>query len=273
MLDRTVATVRRNLVAWLALFVALGGTSLAASHYLITSTKQIKPSVLKVLHGADGKPGPPGPAGAAGARGATGPAGPQGNAGSAGSIGTRGEPGLQGSPGTNGTAVVARPRSVASVETASTNPHTPTFKGDALAGAAWTQGPPELEQFMGEVEMTAPAEAQCGAGTGLAPNGGSAVVIVELNGSVVAEARSLAGKTAATHVAQLKWTTAKETFESGLAFAFLQETTPVLIVPDPGASTPRTLTAKVADDCGFENVQTGGHFTVNFITVDVLGAR
>jgi hypothetical protein len=126
---------------------------------------------------------------------------------------------------------------------------------------------------MGEVEIAAPAEAQCGVGTGLPPNGGSAVVMIELNGAVVAEARSLAGKTAATHVAQLKWTITKETFESGVAFAFLQEPTPILIVPDPGASTPRTLTAKVADDCGFESGPTGGHFTVNFITVDVLDAR
>jgi hypothetical protein len=36
LIHRTVTTIRRNLVAWLALFIALGGTSLAASHYIIT---------------------------------------------------------------------------------------------------------------------------------------------------------------------------------------------------------------------------------------------
>jgi Collagen triple helix repeat (20 copies) len=277
MLHRAVATIRRNLVAWLALFVALGGTSVAASHYLVTSTKQIKPSVLKELHGATGPAGPAGPAGprgSAAAAGAPGAVGPQGPAGTNGSNGARGETGIQGIPGTNGTPIIARPRSVSSVETASTpNPHTPIFKEDALAGAAWTQGPQGLEQLMGEVQIASPSEAQCGAGTGPPPNGGTAVVTIELNGSVIAEARSLAGKTAATRLYQLKWTSTKETAELVAGFASLQETTPILIVYDPGASTPRTLTANVADDCGFENAQTGGHFTVNLIRVDVLGAE
>jgi hypothetical protein len=68
-MHRIINAVRGNLVAWLALFVALGGTSLAASHYIITSTTQIKPSVRRALHGAEGAQGPQGPAG---------PQGPQG---------------------------------------------------------------------------------------------------------------------------------------------------------------------------------------------------
>lgn len=72
---RIVAAVRGNLVAWLALFVALGGTSLAASHYVINSTKQINPKVIKKLKGSKG------PRGAAGLAG---PAGPQGAAGTPG---------------------------------------------------------------------------------------------------------------------------------------------------------------------------------------------
>ena len=51
-------------LALLALFVALGGTSLAASNYVITSTKQIKPSVLRALHGTRGPGGLRGLAGA-----------------------------------------------------------------------------------------------------------------------------------------------------------------------------------------------------------------
>jgi len=55
MIARIVKAIRQNLVAWLALFVALGGTSMAASHYIITSTNQLKPSVLKKLHGSAGR--------------------------------------------------------------------------------------------------------------------------------------------------------------------------------------------------------------------------
>lgn len=40
-----------TVIALVALFVALGGTSIAASRYVITSTSQIKPSVRKALRG------------------------------------------------------------------------------------------------------------------------------------------------------------------------------------------------------------------------------
>jgi hypothetical protein len=72
MTNRLIRAVRGNLVAWLALFVALGGTSLAASHFVITSTKQIKPSVIKKLKGNRGATGPKGVQGPQGAKGATG---------------------------------------------------------------------------------------------------------------------------------------------------------------------------------------------------------
>lgn len=62
-----------TVIASLALFFALGGSALAAHHYLITSTGQIKPSVLSKLKG---HAGPAGTQGAQGAPGAQGPAGP-----------------------------------------------------------------------------------------------------------------------------------------------------------------------------------------------------
>jgi hypothetical protein len=56
-----------------------GGTAWAASHhYLIISTNQIKPSVLKKLHGARGARGANGTDGTNGASGATGATGPSG---------------------------------------------------------------------------------------------------------------------------------------------------------------------------------------------------
>ncbi|MGA2471805.1 MAG: hypothetical protein ABSG64_14080 [Solirubrobacteraceae bacterium] len=80
-------------VACVALFVASTGTSIAASHYLITSTAQIKPSVLTKLKGAQG------PQGAAGAAGTQGSQGPQGAAGAAGTQGSQGATGPTGATG------------------------------------------------------------------------------------------------------------------------------------------------------------------------------
>jgi len=75
-----------NVTATLALIVAIGGgTAFAASqHYTITSTKQIKPKVLRALHGKNGKNGKNGSDGVNGATGPTGPAGPTGATGPAG---------------------------------------------------------------------------------------------------------------------------------------------------------------------------------------------
>ena len=100
--------IRHNIVAWLALFVALSGTSIAASRYIITSTGQIKPSVLRQLRGGpgaatatglQGKEGLPGPAGLRGEMGSRGEAGPRGEGGPRGEAGPRGELGPRGEAG------------------------------------------------------------------------------------------------------------------------------------------------------------------------------
>jgi len=67
-----------NIVATLALVFAMGGSALAARHYLINSTRQINPKVIKKLRGNTGKTGPSGPQGAAGAKGTAGAEGTKG---------------------------------------------------------------------------------------------------------------------------------------------------------------------------------------------------
>ncbi len=102
-------------IAGLALVFAMSGGAYAAKKYLITSTKQISPSVLKQLQGkagpggvpgiagSAGPVGPAGPAGSGGAKGETGSAGAQGAAGAAGAKGVTGATGAKGATGATGT--------------------------------------------------------------------------------------------------------------------------------------------------------------------------
>jgi hypothetical protein len=93
-----------TLIATLALVFAMTGGAFAAGKYVITSTKQISPKVLKSLKGAAGAKGATGAAGAAGPAGAggAGPAGPQGPAGAAGAAGKEGPSGAAGKEGKEG---------------------------------------------------------------------------------------------------------------------------------------------------------------------------
>ncbi len=75
---------------------------MAANHYLISSTKQINPSILKKLKGHTGKTGRTGATGAAGApgkEGAAGKEGPTGKEGPAGKEGAEGKIGPEGKEG------------------------------------------------------------------------------------------------------------------------------------------------------------------------------
>ena len=95
-----------TVIASLALVFAMTGGAYAAKRYLITSTKQISPKVLKSLKGANGKNGAAGPAGPAGPAiaGAQGPTGAPGAKGETGPTGPQGEKGAPGAPGPQGAA-------------------------------------------------------------------------------------------------------------------------------------------------------------------------
>jgi hypothetical protein len=93
-----------NVAMTLALVFAMSGGALAASKYLITSTKQIKPSVLTALKG---KTGAAGKEGLAGKEGAAGKEGPKGANGTNGTEGPKGANGTNGTNGSNGESVTA----------------------------------------------------------------------------------------------------------------------------------------------------------------------
>jgi len=76
-----------NVAATLALILAMSGGALAASHYLITSTKQISPKVLRKLKGKRGRTGASGPPGILGTQGPLGLQGPKGTRGPEGAPG------------------------------------------------------------------------------------------------------------------------------------------------------------------------------------------
>ncbi|HEV3072734.1 MAG TPA: hypothetical protein VGY76_15050 [Solirubrobacteraceae bacterium] len=103
MIDRTRNRLTyANVTATLALVFAMSGGAYAANKFLITSTKQISPKVLKALKSAPGKNGAPGTAGAAGVQGPTGPAGAKGEAGAPGARGETGPAGPKGEAGASG---------------------------------------------------------------------------------------------------------------------------------------------------------------------------
>jgi Collagen triple helix repeat (20 copies) len=92
-----------GVIATLALVFAMTGGAYAANKYLITSTKQISPKVLKALKGAKGANGAAGLAGVAGVQGPAGTAGAGGKEGSPGKAGEKGEKGTTGEKGEKGT--------------------------------------------------------------------------------------------------------------------------------------------------------------------------
>jgi collagen triple helix repeat protein len=103
-----------NVAATLALLFAMSGGALAANHYLLSSTKQISPKLLKQLRGkpgpagAQGPQGPQGNAGTAGTAGKEGKEGKEGQEGKAGPLGTPGKEGKEGKEGKPGNASVAQ---------------------------------------------------------------------------------------------------------------------------------------------------------------------
>src|ERR1700720_3767609 len=82
-----------NVGITIAVVLAMSGGAYAAGKYVITSTKQISPKVLKALKGNAGAKDLQGSIGPSGPAGPTGPQGPEGKAGTAGNEGAQGKDG------------------------------------------------------------------------------------------------------------------------------------------------------------------------------------
>ncbi len=93
-----------NVALTLVLVFAMSGGAYAASKYVISSTKQISPKVLKALKGQAGVAGKQGVAGVAGPAGPEGKPGKEGTPGKEGALGKEGPVGKEGPAGKNGSA-------------------------------------------------------------------------------------------------------------------------------------------------------------------------
>lgn len=192
-------------MAALALFVALGGTAIAASHYLITSASQIKPSVLRQIR-AEAEA-------------------------SAAMVAKKGAK-----------SVVARARSVGT-----TLAGTESSRAEvALTGNCWTQQSDELDQITGQAAITAPHNA-CDTPETLPV----ANVKVYVAGQLVADAFDRTGENGVQKMVAVELVGGDSVWQ----------------VFEPGTTTPRTLTVQAGDNCQ------GEHFTINSVSIDVIGVR
>ncbi len=254
------------------------------SVHIVTSGTKCKRGEVKLrwvgATGPTGSTGQAGDRGPGGAQGVTGATGPQGVAGATGpaatdSSGGNGATGAQGVTGASGVtgatgatgpsgptgpaemSVVARVRSSGAVSTVSTPPGT----SDALTGASWTQGTEELDQLVGQASIRTPAAGTCQASAG----SDGADVQVLLDGNPVADTFLASPSAETTETIAVNWSHQAE-------FSVATESRPSLWLFEPLTATPHTLAVQAADDCT-ANGGSGGHFTIESVSVDVLGAH
>jgi hypothetical protein len=207
-----------SIIAVLALAVALGGTAVAASRYIVTSTSQIKPSVLRELRREAN-------ASASSVR----PAARGGHILRAVAQST--EPFK--APGPS-----ARPEKGARLR--------PGAIEVPLSDASWIQHPEEVNELFGEMTVTRPSYAECpGVGQRLTVN-------LYVSGEWVGEEESNNAPSQTEETTVLGWI-------SGNA-----EGTNQWLFPASHAKVD-TIAVEATESCP------EGHFTIDSITIDVLG--
>lgn len=233
-----------TVVAYVSLFVALGGTSVAAVTIAKNAvvSRSIKDGQVKTADlGANAVTSAKVKAGsllASDLKAGELPAAVPGPQGPAGPPGVKGDPGT---PGVNGAATRVRASKPAGDVTVPAN--TITF-GTAvtipLAQNGWTQGATETDLFLVRVTVTAPATCSGGA-QGLLVNArlGGAVLLGSHGGSIPFAA--------------------SETSTHSFVLGFLL---------DPGAATPRTVTLAANNGCS----GAGQDYTVTAAAVNVVAS-
>jgi hypothetical protein len=237
--------LKDNLVGYLALFAALGGTSYAAvrltpgsvtaralgtgavthaklAHNSVSSKNIIngtltasdfKSGTFSGVVGAKGDSGSSGSGGSSGTRGLTGPAGPAGAAGANGNA-----------------AIIARARGGATL----TAPHG-AATDIGVGGGTWTQAPGDVDLITGSVTVTTPATCTGSFGNSL---------LIKVDGTPSTFA---VGPTAP----------ASTTVTVPLA---------VMAVMEPTSSTTHTVTATFANSC----TKGGEDYSVGDLKIDVV---
>jgi hypothetical protein len=236
-----------TVVAYVSLFVALGGTSVAAvtiARNAVVSSSIKDGQVKTVDLGANAVTSAKVKAGsllASDLKAGELPAAVPGPQGPAGATGVKGDPGTPGADGADGAATRVRASKPAGDVTVPAD--TITFGAAVtipLAQNGWTQGATETDLFLVRVTVTAPATCSGGA-QGLLVNArlGGAVLLGSHGGSI-----PFAASETSTH-----------SFELGFLL-------------DPGAATPRTVTLAANNGCSVA----GQDYTVTAAAVNVVAS-
>jgi hypothetical protein len=272
-----------NVLASLALFIALGGTGYAAA--MITgrnvkdgsltgrdirdgsiATKDLARSVSQqnTSNSSTGVPGPAGPAGprgndgapgkdgANGAAGPEGPPGPKGDAGPTGPTGPAGQDGADGAPGPagrDGSAIIARARIAGPTRTTRTTTASATPGDVPMASATWTQGATELNRFVMELRVVAPQSCPFAGNTQF---NGMMSVNVFVDGTFVGGSG-------------FSWTPSNAGATQTRTVAFDN------VLFEPGSPTDHTITAKAGDNC--DGTSDADRYEITGLSVDVVADR
>src|SRR5215216_3078682 len=185
-MKRTIATITRpmgrNVVALLALFVALSGSSYAAATQLVSKNSvrsaqvidgslqkaDLSKKAIAALKGARGLQGVQGPAGPAGIPGPQGPKGASGVPGAPGTPGSVGQPGAQGPQGPTGPALI---RSAPAANTITTLDAAGVVVGDVGENTSATVGADGLglvsyyDRTNGDLKVAHCGDAACTSAT------------------------------------------------------------------------------------------------------------